>query len=352
MSQCHHHHHHHSHDPENRQAWGPYLLRVAISILIVAILIASGMAYQVKEGSENVVVTRFDRPIHVATEAGLHWKLPWPIDRANYVDMRKRTFSTPHAAALTQDKQSIILLAYVVWKVSDAEQFLKSTKTPADAQSKLESTVVSEKNTILGTYNLSTLVSTNPEHANVMDELERKICDAVRAKHIDSGIEVLQIGIKRISFPEATVDSTLEKMREERRAIAGKIRAEGQQKASSIRNEAAREAAMTQAEGTQRAGEILAEARVQEAAIYARSHSLDPGFYQFWRQMQTIRDTLGPKTTLILRNDSDLMKPIFQMPKPGNPPQVSLDSTGIITSSVAPDAPASPAEELGMKNEE
>lgn len=320
-------------------------MRVTISILIVAILIASGMAYQVKEGSENVVVTRFDRPIHVAKDAGLHWKLPWPIDRANYVDMRKRTFSTPHAAALTQDKQSIILLAYVVWQVSDAEQFLKSTKTAAEAQSKLESTVVSEKNTILGTYNLSTLVSTNPEHANIMDELEQKICAAVRAKHIDAGIEVLQVGIKRISFPEATVDSTLEKMRAERRTIASTIRAEGEQKASIIRNDAQREEAETLAKGTQRAGEILAEARVQEAAIYAKSYSLDPGFYQFWRQMQTIRDTLGPKTTLILRNDSDLMKPIFQMPKPGNPPKVSLDATGIVPADDVPVPTEEPASE-------
>ncbi len=333
------HHHHHEHDAENQQPLGSYLLRVTISILIVALLIANGMAYQVEEGSQNVVVTRFDRPIHTEKSAGLHWKLPWPIDRANVVDMRKQTFEVPQAAALTQDKQSIILLTYVVWKVADAELFLKSTKTVPEAMNKIQSTVVSEKNTLLGTYNLSTLVSTNPEHASIMDELERKICEAVHAKYIDSGIDVLQVGIKRISFPEATIDSTLEKMRAERVAIATTIRAEGEEKASRIRNEAQREAAETVAKGTQKAGEILAEARIEAAAIYDKSHSLDPSFYQFWRQMQAIRNTLGPRTTLILRNDSGFVAPIFEMPKPWAMPKISLDTPGVID---LPDAPAPP----------
>ncbi|MDO4551400.1 MAG: protease modulator HflC [Planctomycetia bacterium] len=326
MSHHHHHDHHHSHDTENVQPWGAYLLRVFISIFIVAILVAYGMMFQVNEKSETVVVTRFDNPIRVVsgmTEPGLHWKLPWPIDNVKYVDMRKRSFSTPHAAALTQDKQSIILLTYVVWQVSDAEQFLKSTRTVEEAENKLQSTVVSVKNTLLGTYNLDTLISTNPDHAQIMTKLENQICHAARAKHLDAGIEILQVGIKRISFPEDNISATLDKMRAERVAIATEIRARGETEANEIRNRAEQDAAVTRARGTQQAGTIIAEARKMAAEIYNQSHDLDPEFYEFWRQMDVIRKTIGQNTTLILQNERGVFAPIFEMPKRGALPSIS-----------------------------
>lgn len=321
------HSHAHSHDSENRQPLWAYVTRITISIIIVAILMTKGMTFQVNGGgetavSETVVVTRFDKPIRVEDKPGLHWKLPWPIDRANVVDMRKRSFSTPHTAALTQDKQSIILLTYVVWRVSDAEQFLKSTKTVEEAEYKLESSVVSEKNTLLGRYNLSTLVSTNPDHDQVVNRLEGQILDAVKGKHLAAGIEVLQVGIKRISFHETTMEATLEKMREERRAAATTIRTKGEKEASEIQNEAKKSSARTRAAGVQEAGIIRADALARVSEIYDKSHNLDPGFYQFWRQMEVIKKTIGVRTTLILQNDSGLFTPIFEMPRMDAAPRV------------------------------
>ena len=240
----------------------------------------------------------------------------------NAVDIRKHTFTAPHAGSLTQDKQNVILQSYVVWQVSDPLLFLKSTKTVDEAEIKLQSSVVSEINTFLGTYNLNTLISTTPEHAEVISRLENQICGAVKEKHLGAGIEVLQVGIRRISFPEGPIEATLDKMSAERRAAATIIRENGKTEAARIVNESTVTAAEIVARGTQEAGRIIADARARAAAIYDASHQLDPDFYRFWRQTEVLRKTIGARTTMVLQNESGIFSLLFEMPKPGITPAV------------------------------
>ncbi|MDO5114272.1 MAG: protease modulator HflC [Planctomycetia bacterium] len=310
----HHHHHHHSSDPENRLSLGTWLFRVVISLLIVGLLIGYGMTFQISE-SENVIVTRFDRPIRVETEAGLHYKLPWPIDRAHTIDMRKRIFSTPHVATLTKDKKSIILLTYAVWQVRDPMLFLKSLGSIEEAEKSLQSMVVSHKNVVMGKYDLASLVSTDAERIRA-EEIERQICEGVDEDVRDKfGVDVLQVGIKRMSFPPENVEAVLDQMRAERQSEASKLRAEGNMQAQKIMNEAKVASAETIKQGTILAGEITGNATQEAAKIRSETHQLDPKFYQFWRTLQAMRNTVGPRTTLILRNDSGIFQPIFEMPK-------------------------------------
>ena len=326
------HHHHHHAESNFRLALGTYIFRVALAFIIVGILLAYGMTFQVSE-SENVIVTRFDRPIRVVTEPGLHFKLPWPIDRPHTIDMRKRIFSTQHVATLTKDKKSIILLTYAVWKVKDPELFLKSLGSIEAAEKSLDSLIVSHKNVVMGKYDLNALVSTDESKIGV-EEIERQICESVHADVCDKfGVDVLQVGIKRMSFPEENVEAVLDQMKAERESAAGKLSAEGNMRAQQIINEARVASAETIKQGTIQAGEITGAATMEAAKIRSEAHSLDPKFYQFWRTLQAMRNTIGPRTTLILRNDSGIFQPIFEMPK--------MDSALTpVEKGLVPDAPA------------
>ena len=96
----------------NAQRW---LRAVAGSLALLAILFYA-MAVVVPEG-QAVLVTRFGRPLRAATQPGLHWKLPWPIDRATLLDMRRRVYETGHTEMLTRDKKNIIATTFVVWRI-------------------------------------------------------------------------------------------------------------------------------------------------------------------------------------------------------------------------------------------
>lgn len=70
-------------------------LRAAVGIAALAAIVFDATAVVVREG-EAVLVTRLGRPLRAATPSGLHWKLPWPIDRASLLDMRQRVYETGH----------------------------------------------------------------------------------------------------------------------------------------------------------------------------------------------------------------------------------------------------------------
>src|SRR5580693_6363949 len=95
------------------------------------------MAIVVREG-EAVLVTRFGRPMRIASQTGVHWKLPWPIDQASLLDMRRRVYETGHTEMLTRDKKNIIARTFVVWRIGDPLVFTQSIGPAGNAEGKLD----------------------------------------------------------------------------------------------------------------------------------------------------------------------------------------------------------------------
>ena len=301
---------------------GAYLFRIAIGLFLVGLLLAYGMSFQVNEGTQTVV-TRFDKPMRTVTKAGLYWKLPWPIEKAHAIDMRKRLFNTPQTATFTRDQNSIQLLTYVAWRVSNPLLFIQSLGSGdtlseeslvREAQKKLESSVVAGKNRYMGQYDLSSLISTTESDIHAED-IEKLILKDVKEDALKTyGIEVLQVGIKRLAFPENNMKSILTKMRSERRALAGELRSQGEKEASKILDEAKLKSEQYRTEGRIEQGRIIGEAEKEATSIDAKANSFDPEFYTFWRSMQTLRKTLSGNATIVLRNDNEFFRALFEAP--------------------------------------
>jgi len=308
-----HDHHHHHHDSE-RVSTGKFLFRVVLAVIIVGLLVGYSMSFQVSEGS-NAVVTRFGQPRRPITEAGLFFKWPWPIEQAHQVDVRRRIHNTPFSATFTRDRKNVVLLTYVVWRTEDPLLFLQSLGSRAEAEEKLDGMVVHKKNYYLSGYDLSALVSTNPEDIKT-EEIEAKIlADVAKDAWEKFGIRVEQVGIKRIAYPEENMTAVLEQMKAERQAEAGKLRAEGEKAANDIMSEAVVRRQEILREGKEEMGEIRGRAASQAAQISEEAIRWDPDFYQFWRSLQAIEKTLGPEAMLILRTDQGPFKMLEDLPE-------------------------------------
>ena len=72
-------------DSVKTQRW----MRAIFGTLALAAIAFDATAVVVGEG-QAVLITRFGRPLRAATQPGLHWKLPWPIDQAVSLDMRRK----------------------------------------------------------------------------------------------------------------------------------------------------------------------------------------------------------------------------------------------------------------------
>ncbi|MEM6331124.1 MAG: SPFH domain-containing protein, partial [Planctomycetota bacterium] len=166
-------------DPPQRGRLG-VLFNVAVAATLVAVLIGYACYLQVREGTA-AVVTRFGQPVRSLAEPGPYFKLPWPIEDARVFDVRKRVFNTPYTATLTRDRRSVVLLTYVVWRVEEPLRFLQAVGDESAAAVKLDGMVTAAKNTLMGRYDLSALVSINAEDIQT-PEIEAAILRDVRGR--------------------------------------------------------------------------------------------------------------------------------------------------------------------------
>ena len=279
-------------------------LRGVVGTVALAVIIFHATAVVVREG-QAVLLTRFGRPLRAATVAGLHWKLPWPIDRGILLDMRRRVYETGHTEMLTRDKKNIIVRTFVVWRIGDALAFTQAIGDEGGAEAKLDGLLTNAAIGTLGGHDLSALVSTDPKDLQV-DEIESELLASTAPVALHSyGITIDQIRVERIALPEENVRAVFDQMRAERRQFAAKFQAEGEREASRIRSEAELEAARIRAKGAEEEARIRGESAAEVAKTYADAHRIDPDLYRFTRSLDSLDKLVTENTSLILRTDSE-----------------------------------------------
>jgi membrane protease subunit HflC len=291
-------------DPLDKQIKTQRYLRAAVGSVALAAIAFSAMAVIVREG-EAVLVTRFGRPLRAATEAGLHWKLPWPIDQTSLLDMRRKVYETGHTEMLTRDKKNIIARTFVVWRIGDALVFSQAIGVQNGAEGKLDGLLTNAAIGTLGEHDLSALVSTNASDLQV-DQIEAELLASTAPAALRNyGVTIEQIRLERIALPEENVSAVFDQMRAERRQFATKFEAEGELAASRIRSEAELEAARTRAKGAEEQARIRGESAAKIAKTYADSQRVDPELYRFTRSLDSLDKLVNRNTSLILRTDSE-----------------------------------------------
>ena len=293
----------------NIQTLSRLLLATALGVALLFIL----LAFQVRQ-NERVVITRFGKPVHVITEPGLYAKWPWPIETVNRLDVRLNFSEVRLSEAHTKDRRNIIVPVFVAWKIGDPLKFLQAIGSPENAVSKLDSLVSSAKNTILGTYDFKQLVSASSESDVKIAEIEQKLTALTSAQAEKSfGIIIQQVGIERITLPEANTAYVFERMRAERSQFAERFLAEGRQEADAIRAKINAQKTVILAEAQKDAEIKRGQAEAEAARIYSAAHSQSPQLYLFLRELETLKKTINQNTTLVL----DANQPPFDLLKTG-----------------------------------
>lgn len=280
-------------------------LRAVVGCLALAAILFKATGIVVNEG-QALLITRFGRPVRAATQPGLHWKLPWPIDQASLLDMRRRVYETGHTEMLTRDKKNIIARTFVIWRVGDPLTFSQAIGTEQTAaEGKLDGLLTNAAIGTLGGHDLSALVSTNPSDLQV-DQIEAELlASTLPVAMRNYGVAIEQIRLERIALPAENVTAVFDQMRAERRQFAARFEAEGELEANRIRSEAQLQAAQIKAKGEEEAARIRGEAAAEVAKTYADAHRVDPELYRFTRSLQSLDKLVNANTSLILRTDSE-----------------------------------------------
>jgi membrane protease subunit HflC len=284
----------------------------------VAFAITAACVVQVRSG-EATVVTRFGNPARVLLVPGPAWRLPLPFESTVPVDMRVRTTSSGLQDVGTRDGLRIIVQAYVVWQVepdaADVKRFMRAVQNqPDEAGRQIRTFVGSILETTAAGYDLSSLVNTDVKKVRIGD-LEAHLRDQIRQQLLATyGVQVLQVGIERLTLPAVTLAATVERMRAERETIATERTAVGRREAAEIRSAAERDARVVEADATVKAAYIEAQSKVQAAKTYGHAYASAPQLYTLLRSLDTLSTIITPGSKVILRTDAAPFKVLVDGP--------------------------------------
>ena len=321
------------------------LILAAAAALVL--LLAASTSFFAVDRTEFAYVTQFGRPVVTydgATDAGLHHKLPWPIQAVQRIDHRLQVFDLAGAELLTHDPKgmtidkTLMISAYVCWRIADADGvdcFIRTVGTPDRAEVILGKQISSRLGAEIGNMQLDDLISVAPskEVEERMDKLNRRLLGTGRpvqesAASRDSlkdnarrtyGIELVDIRLRRFHYPLQVRDAIFERIRSERNKKAADYQGEGAQLAEDIKSQAEYEARTILADARATEQRLKGEADAKADQIRNQAQSKDVGFYTFLHKLDEYQRILGDKkTVLLLSSHRDIFDVLFKPPNPEN----------------------------------
>ncbi|HVP13717.1 MAG TPA: protease modulator HflC [Phycisphaerae bacterium] len=262
---------------------------ILVALLILVVILLMMCAFQVRF-TEAAVVTRLDKVKKVIgpSEAGFHWKYPWPIDRVHRYDARLRSFETEFRQIGTSDQKTVILTAYAQWRISDARRFLESVGREDAAAKKIRDLLENQVSIVLRTHPLSQLVNTDPQQMQ-FSEIEHAFLTGIQGPANDNyGIQVVSVGIKRLGLPESVTREVFSRMKEDRQREIKELTAEGESIAKQIRSDAEEKSKRIMARAEAYAKTIEGQGDAQ-AATYYEVFARNPQLSDFLKKLETVQ---------------------------------------------------------------
>jgi membrane protease subunit HflC len=274
---------------------------ILVALLILVIILLMMCAFQVRF-TEAAVVTRLDnvRQVIGPTEAGLHWKAPWPIDRVYRYDARLRSFETEFRQIGTQDQKTVVLTAYAQWRISDPRRFLECVGREDAAATKIKDLLENQVSIVLRTHPLSQLVNTDPQQMKFA-EIEGSFLTGIQERAQQNyGIQVVCVGIKRLGLPESVTKEVFGRMKEDRQKEIKELTAEGESIAKQIRSDAEEKSKRIMARAEAYAKTIEGQGDAQ-AATYYKVFAENPQLSDFLKKLETVQKIFeAGQITLVL----------------------------------------------------
>jgi len=290
-----------------RWAW------IAVPGLVAAM--AALTSVYVQDTTEYVVVTRFGEPVRTHLDPGLRLRLPLGIERVDRISNRLHLLLPADTEYLTRDPKNLNVSCLLLWRVADPLRFLQSVDSREGAEARLAYVLSSELGTSLGSMEFAELINADeaPEGLeNLSAELLQRCGEVARAEY---GVEIVDVRIRRLGFPDRNRASVFERMRAERGRIAVKHRSEGEEEATKIRSEANLERERIVSKASRDAAAIRGEAEAEAARIYAEAVRSDPQFFDFLRTLEAYDAIIDEETTLVLPADAQVLELLLDGPE-------------------------------------
>jgi len=278
------------------------ILSSVVGLFLLVVLLGS---FPIVPETKQAVVVSFGKPVRILNQykagrpigtagAGISYRIPF-FENLVWIDKRVLDVDMQTQQVLSTDQRRLQVDAFARYRIVDPLLMYIRARSEEQLKEQLRPILGSEVRNELGKIEFAALLS--PERQGIMDNVKTSLNRIAR----QYGVEIVDVRIKKTDLPDgAPLESAFDSMRTAREQEARSIRSQGLKTAQIIQAQADAEASKT----------------------YAASFGKDPDFYDFYRAMQSYRQTFigepgkpPAPTTVILSPQNDYLKEFTGRPR-------------------------------------
>ena len=278
---------------------------ITAAILLLAVILISGSMFTLRE-DQYACTFRFSEIVNTTAEAGVHFKVPF-VDTVKYFPKQTQFYDIPPSEVLTSDKQNMTVDCYILWNISDPQQFYRALGTTSKAEERLNAITYNALKTAMGTLAQADIINMNDGAER--NDIYEGIATTVDTQAAAYGIQVEDVKIKQFDLPDSNLNAVYSRMISERNQMAEKYTADGNYEASIIRNDVDKQVNIIVSNAQAEAAKLEAEGEAEYMRMLAEAYNTSDKkeFYEFTLALDALKNSLsGQEKTIILDKDSAL----------------------------------------------
>ncbi len=271
-------------------AWLPGLLLLG--------WIASGF-YQV-EANEQGVELRFGA-FSAVTLPGLHWHLPWPIERAYVVRVTEVRSYTHKTEMLTRDGNLVQTQMAVQYLIDDVKHYLFGVRNPDHTLEEVSDSAIRE---IIGKRELDTVLSSEGQ-VEIAQQTQQQTQQTLNS--YQAGLRVLSVNMQQILLPEKVraAAEDVNRAREDKERVQNEAEAYANSVVPQARGEAARR--IQEAEAYRARVTAAAEGETERFTKLLTEYQKAPTVTRQRLYLETMEEVLGKMPLVLLQGEAGNM---------------------------------------------
>ena len=267
-------------------------MRSGVVLVIFSLVILNLTAFTVNE-RELAIKLQVGEVIKSDYEPGLHFKIPF-YQTIRKFPKRIMTINERPERIFTAERLAMDVDSFVKWRIIDTVDFYISTGGSFRVANDRISEII--KNAIVTEFGKRTVQEAiSVERAELMRDMLANATSTAEGL----GVELVDVRVKQVEFPDDVRNSVYQQMREERGRIAAERRAQGMEVSEEKKSTADKERTIILANANKDSEIIRGTGDAKAAEIYANAYNQDPEFYAFYRSIDAYRNSIG--------NSNDIM---------------------------------------------
>ncbi|MDX1481501.1 MAG: protease modulator HflC [Woeseiaceae bacterium] len=259
----------------------------------LALIVLGLSAFTVNE-REIAIKLQVGEVVRADYEPGLHFKIPI-FQTVRKFPKRILTIEDRPDRIFTAERLALQVDFFVKWRIVEPVVFYTSTGGSLQVANDRLSEII--KNAIVTEFGKrSVQEAISVERVALM----RDMLETATATAEGLGVELVDVRVKQVEFPDDVRQSVYQEMQEERARVAAERRAQGREIAEQRRAEADKQRTIIIAEANRESQIIRGEGDATAAEIYANAYNDDPEFYAFYRSIEAYRESMGRSGDLLV----------------------------------------------------